>query len=891
MGSTTIGYRYFLGVQVALCHGAVDSIKKLIVGEREAWKGDISSSGEVYVNAPELFGGEKSQGGVAGAMKVMMGEVGQGQDSYLREHCGTNVPAYLGLTTVLFRKFYWSAMNPYFKAPWLEVTRVKKGWRDNAVWYPETSEIVRSEGQTPTTVIDVGSQFEYKLVAIGQDPDLDYSNGNWTGLFGNAPFGTFAHSQNDEGFPAPNTIVDAVPQYKIWMKKRFTVADARQVVMKFKADNVLAVWLNGVKINPTADNEWVYTHIANIAPNQENLLVMSVVNTGPLQPENGIYAATYAYQQDTAKSFSDMNPAHIIYQCLTDVDWGMGYSTADLDDANFRAAALKLYNERFGLSLIWEKQMSIMQFVQIICDHINGALQLDLKTGKFKIKLIRDGYDLNTLVELNPDNILTLDSCQRMGLGELVNMMTVTYTDRNQTKQTVTVHDLATLEAQGSVVSTSREYLGIRDPELAMRVAARDLNTVSAPLAKVSLEVNRVLFDKEKGDEVLFTWPLLGINKLPMRIIDLDKGTLLDGKMRVELIEDVFGFPDNTYLKPQPPIWIDPQQPPAPSSVRKVIEVPYWEVQRELSPGDFAVFPDDGAILGTLANKPSGVSFDYGIKVAPNYDGGARGQFAPNTYLTEALAPAQTNVAIAQGNMLSDVSVGEYALIGNEIVRVDAINPLLGTMTVGRGCLDTVTTAHPINTVIFFPQDALGSDGVQYLSGQNVTVKMLPRTGQGELTLAAAPTDTVSMVGRFNRPYPPGQLRLVGSEKSVPSSTYPTDVYGTLTVTWKSRNRLVQNLEDESAGNITSEAGVTYNLRIFEGVVLLQEFLGITALSQIIAITGVKNIRVELESVRDGQVSFSKHSHSFKLINTGYILTESGLNLTTESGLKLIKEQ
>jgi len=722
--SATVGFKYYLGVQLALCHGAVDSVKRLIVGERNAWQGNITTDGEVVVNAPDLFGGTKAQGGVAGLMKVAMGSDAQLQDPYLVTHCAANVPAYLGLTTVIFKKFYWSAMNPYFKAPWLEVTRILKGWRADSTWYPSKATV--------------------------------------------------------------NTL--------------------------------------------------------------------------------------------------DMNPAHIIYQCLTDVDWGMGYSTSDIDDVSFRAAALALHNEGFGISLIWEKQMPIMSFVQIICDHINGAVQLDLKTGNYKLKLIRDDYNVDDLVELTPDNILSIDSFQRLGVGELVTSMTVTYTDRNQVAQTVTAHDLATLESQGSAVVTTREYLGIRDAALAMRVAERDLNTVSAPLAKVSLTVNRVLFDKEKGDEVAFTWPLLGIDKLPMRIIELDKGDLLNGQMRVELIEDVFGFPSTSYMTPQPPLWVDPQQPPAPSSLRKVIEIPYWEIQRSLSPGDFAVFPTDGAALGTLANKPSDVSFDYGVRTAPSYEEGLRAAFAPNALLLAAIAPAVKSITISAGSMLDDVAAGEYAMIGDEIVRVDAINPLLGTMTVGRGCLDTTPVAHNAGAVVFFPQDSLGTDGVLYLSGQSVTVKMLPRTGQGELSVVGAPTNTVSMVGRFDKPYPPGKLRITGDEATTPNSTYPTYVQGALSVTWATRNRLVQNLEDESVGNITSEQGVSYNLYVYVDGVLHQQVNGLSGTVYSPTVEGEHIVTIEVESVRGGIVSFQKARHSFTHVNTGRILTEDSYNITTESG-------
>ena len=58
-----------------------------------------------------------------------------------------------------------------------------------------------------------------------------------------------------------------------------------------------------------------------------------------------------------------MNPAHIIYECLTDRTWGRGYSSAEIDDASFRAAADTLYAENFGLSILWDQQQDIEAFI------------------------------------------------------------------------------------------------------------------------------------------------------------------------------------------------------------------------------------------------------------------------------------------------------------------------------------------------------------------------------------------------------------------------------------------------------------------------------------------------------------------------------------------------
>lgn len=50
----------------SLCHEAVDAITRIIVGERTAWSGSIASSQTIYINAPQLFGGDSREGGVQG---------------------------------------------------------------------------------------------------------------------------------------------------------------------------------------------------------------------------------------------------------------------------------------------------------------------------------------------------------------------------------------------------------------------------------------------------------------------------------------------------------------------------------------------------------------------------------------------------------------------------------------------------------------------------------------------------------------------------------------------------------------------------------------------------------------------------------------------------------
>lgn len=67
-------WRYFMGVQiVSLCQGPVDAIRRIIVGEREAWSGLVTDNSTIYINKPELFGGDDREGGVIGNVDVLDG--------------------------------------------------------------------------------------------------------------------------------------------------------------------------------------------------------------------------------------------------------------------------------------------------------------------------------------------------------------------------------------------------------------------------------------------------------------------------------------------------------------------------------------------------------------------------------------------------------------------------------------------------------------------------------------------------------------------------------------------------------------------------------------------------------------------------------------------------
>ena len=96
----TIGFHYKLGVVMALSHSPVDYISEIIIGEKTVWSGSIKD-GSFTTHQPELFGGDKKEGGVSGQITILSGERNQQLNRYVQMFRG-ETSAQRGLLTVVF---------------------------------------------------------------------------------------------------------------------------------------------------------------------------------------------------------------------------------------------------------------------------------------------------------------------------------------------------------------------------------------------------------------------------------------------------------------------------------------------------------------------------------------------------------------------------------------------------------------------------------------------------------------------------------------------------------------------------------------------------------------------------------------------------------------------
>jgi hypothetical protein len=896
MGSSkkvTTGYKYYMGLHFGICHGPVDSVNQITVGERSAWSGSQESSGSVVINSPDLFGGDSREGGIVGFLSVMMGEPTQAANSYLAGLLGAGIPAFRGILSAVWLGGQVASNNPYVK-PWaFRVKRILQGWAGGTAWYPEKAEV------NAAASVCVDGYSEYFIGEYSFDPNLaamtPEASASTVVISGMAATDilqiTLSPVENNAwsrwlGYDPADGVgtgyyYDPSSSYPLWWSK-ISVKDAEGNITRLFDTSAMTA-------------EAAYSANASETGNITGSTSYKIWIEDDVLYNRGSLSVVVKKLSSNGFVSADMNPAHIVYQCLTDTAWGMGYPTTSIDSTSFTAAADTLYSEGFGLSLLWNKQETIESFVQLVLDHIGGMLYVDPATGKFALKLIRDDYVRETLPQYGPTNLISAEDYQRQAWGETVNEITVVYTAPCTGKETATtVQDTANIMTQGGIVAQTRSYTGITSASLAQRVALRDLNSASTPLARIKLTATRAAWEVFPGDVFRLTWPEYDISDVVYRVMSVNRGTLQDGQIIIDAVEDVFGLPDNTYLVDQPSEWEDPSNEPTPAPYRALIETPYWDLVRNLSEADMAYVDSLSGYLETLAVRPSSDAINYGIYTrvgAADYVRRGSGDFCPSSTIVETLTKTTTSITLENGIDIDLVVAGKYAVIENEYVLVSDISYLAGTATISRGVLDTVPEAHTAGSRIWFADGYQGFETTEYADSETVDAKMLTVTGRGELNILLAPADSLTFDQRQYRPYAPGNIKFAGSI-SPASTDYPSDIYGTLTVSWAHRDRLAQTayIVEQDESDIGPEAGVTYTVEIREGGTLVESSSGISGTSYTATISGNHDLEITLYSMRGGVRSWQSHIHSLSMYGGSYMLTEDGETRADEAGNQIEQE-
>lgn len=865
----TVAYRYYVGMQLALCSGPIDFITRIIVGSDVAWQGAFGQ-GTININQPNLFGGDSQQGGITGNLDICLGASTQAQNSYLLSILGSYLPAFRGICTLVLNQMYLG-LNPYLSQWAVRASRIHTRQNGIAQWYDAKAAVPTADDASDMLVYDTGA-------TTNPAPPLGSSN-LMAAITGNtsAPSDPRVFVIDGEtGF------IDSSGALVTFAASDFLIL-SHQTGMTYQAwsykGGADGSWENNFQVTTregvttsywgTGNNQTLYE---TPAAAEAAILGQTVTLTGSTQYSIWLQDATV---RDNAGGLSlridlgshlNMNPAHIIRECLTDPDWGMGYPEADVDDTSFTAAADQLYSEGLGLSFLWDTQTSLDDFISLVEKHINGSVYVSPSTGLYTLKLIRDDYVLADLITLNPTNITSVTDYVAPTVGQLPNEVVVKYYDIAATNtNTVSAQDVARIAQEGVVISTQVEYDGATNIGLASSLAQRDLQTVSQPLLSATIVASIVAQDLEIGDAFIWNWPEYGINNVVMRVLSIGRGDSRVNQITIKCSQDVFGALPAPAVAQTVSAWTNPGTVTAAPVVNRLsFETPYLEIvqtvgQAQIDPILLAT-PEIGYISAAGAVPATGGTsarmydnLGAGMVEVGNVD------FCPFAQLVNNVGYLDGTFTVTNMSSFFELTAGTWFQIDNEICVFQSLTG--STMTVLRGCMDTIAAPHLANASLFFWDNFSLYDDTQLVAGETVSVALCTVTSSDVLAIGSAPVDTVTIVGRAAKPYPPAYPEIGGTHASAVST-----VSGAFTVTWKERNRLTQAdvVLDQLAATNAPEINTRYFLGFYDAtntLLVSRSDIGTPTASVTLNYTG--NVTMKLHAISDVGASLQEWSFVF----------------------------
>lgn len=660
-------YRMSIHIGVGL---ELDSVNALWVDDKYVWRGSIHENAAVQINQPELFGGQKKEGGLVGTMQVLLGRPNQVLPPQVAARYGKspqNCVAFRGVTTIMFH--------------------------GNSV------------------------------VSTGRPGEWDDFGSAWNG----------GQSAYNSGF--------------LW------------------------------RMNSP-------------------IIGQKIVVEGTRAPKGLGNLADALIGQDA-------NPVHIIYECLTNREWGMSGAVELIDVAQFVAEGVRIKGEGLGLSMWWMRQSTIEAFITEILDHIQATLFVNPNTGLLSIKLLRDDYDVADLRHITPENAV-LTNFKRRSSGEIVNELTVTWTNpENGKEESITAQDIASIASQnGEKVSGSRNYYGVRNAKLATELLSRDLRASTAPLVSADAKLDRSAWDVLPGEVMLLSWPKRGLNSIVVRAGKVNYGKPLDSSIKISVLQDIFSLARPPIKIMPPSDWVDTRVDPSPLDMRLFAVPSYFVRNAEIQNAAIAVGEDE-ALVGVLADSATADSLDYElVSESVAADGSAvitsKGTMSltPLGHLSSALPAAATSVlpadlfpALNEAPRKGGFAFIGYADANQEIALVTGRNA--NGWTIARGVLDTVPKSWAIGTPVWSvnPGARIVDTQTIHAAGETVAYRGLDRTALGILAYGAAPVVTATLTNRADLPLRPANVQVNG----VAFGSFAIGGASAVTITWATRNRLMED--------------------------------------------------------------------------------------------------
>ena len=476
-------------------------------------------------------------------------------------------------------------------------------------------------------------------------------------------------------------------------------------------------------------------------------------------------------------------------------------------------------------------------------------------TGLIQLDLARDDYDVGTLDSLESDDFVEPPDLVETNLSGVATDLFLSFTNRALNRPAKThLANIANRAMLGRRVAVDLEFPACSNGVTAQKIIDREGYKQFQDLLAGPLVVSRKAWDWPPGKVFKLSYPELGYVDLVFRIGAINRGSLKNGSVTMDVVQDRYAAGVGVFETP-----ISGALPP------------YTAEPIDL--GAFRFFELPAVLIGTnvahtisiLASRPTGdaSTFIPLLDLGGGYTELGTADFAPVYQIAAAATVLQNSIVLvgsfaatnAAWNSIKTTGLnmaiiatplGEE-LIAFETVTYDSVADETTLNNVHRGLVDTYPKPVTTDDFIWILKPAVLAAS---LSGtQAVTLKMLTQTSRGTLAEGDATARPYTLTQRNSRPLLPGDIALNGSH-------FPAAVVGPLTVDWNHRDEthpeLVQWGDNSNYG---PAGGTTYKVEFYndDTSLLLQSTTGLGGTSDSWTDTGQSyNIRVEITAQNGG---------------------------------------
>lgn len=532
----------------------------------------------------------------------------------------------------------------------------------------------------------------------------------------------------------------------------------------------------------------------------------------------------------------DANPACVLYEILTDPVYGLGLSSSLIDLPSFQAAGNTLFDEDLGVSIQYDSPNVARDAVDDLLRHIDGLVYTDPVSGLLTLKLARADYVIGSLPLFDDDDVSEVE-LSRPSWTEISNDIHATYVSREDgyTVRVAQQQNLAAIQIVGERRTENVDFKAASRASVANALTARTLKTLSYPLARVTIKINRVANALRPGSVFRLTWPALGLVGLVLRVVRPRYGELQSGTITLDCVEDIFAISSAAFSPPAGTGWTDPSGVPAPVLAQTLLEAPFHVLGSSDRQVLAAAVRPTGASLGydIVSDRSGGTAYELTNEVRGFTPSGSLvSSYGASTSARDATGFVIDTDAVDLDQLPADVTDDELfggvnlCLIGSELLAFGTVTDNGdGTWTISdvvRGVLDTVPAAHSSGARVWFllpGGSAVLDPSSPYAADGTVTAKLLPFTMTSGLDAASATAASITTASRAQKPYPPGNVMVAGS-------AWPASVTGgvDIPITWAHRHRLLQFadllLVAQDAGDYSASPEGDYTVEIRVGGVL-----------------------------------------------------------------------